>query len=137
MSEGLAFNLNQQFETMICCNCKMMFAVPSSVRREWIASGGSFWCPNGHSQHYTESDVQKLKKQLEEANRNRDWYKQRQANERAAREATERRLIAQKAAKTRLKNRINNGVCPCCTRTFANLASHMKTKHPQFNGAEQ
>ena len=25
-----------------------------------------------------------------------------------------------------------NGVCPCCTRTFPNLAAHMKTKHPDF-----
>jgi hypothetical protein len=39
---------------------------------------------------------------------------------------------SEKAAKTRIKNRIKHGVCPCCTRTFANLAAHMKNKHPDY-----
>ena len=31
---------------------------------------------------------------------------------------------------TRLQKRIHAGVCPCCNRTFTNVARHMKTKHP-------
>lgn len=41
---------------------------------------------------------------------------------------------AEKAAKTRIKNRIARGVCPCCKRTFQNLAAHMQTQHPGFGG---
>lgn len=33
---------------------------------------------------------------------------------------------------TRLKRRAANGVCPCCTRTFADLKRHMANQHPDF-----
>lgn len=36
------------------------------------------------------------------------------------------------ATKTRIKNRVKNGVCPCCNRTFENLARHMQAKHSDF-----
>lgn len=29
-----------------------------------------------------------------------------------------------------LSDRAHAGVCPCCNRTFKQLAAHMKTKHP-------
>jgi hypothetical protein len=31
---------------------------------------------------------------------------------------------------------VKHGVCPCCKRTFENLARHMKGQHPTFAGAE-
>lgn len=31
-----------------------------------------------------------------------------------------------------VKRRVAAGVCPCCTRTFQNLAAHMQNKHPGF-----
>jgi DNA repair exonuclease SbcCD ATPase subunit len=49
---------------------------------------------------------------------------------------TEKSLIAQKGVTTRIKNRASNGVCPCCNRTFQNLARHMHTKHPDFAKSE-
>lgn len=134
--EGLAFQLQHQFETIYCYKCSIGFAVPASVRSRWQENGETFYCPNGHSQHYTESDIQKLQKQLAAVQRQKDWAEQNARSERLAREVTERRLIGQKAAKTRLRNRIKNGVCPCCTRSFANLAAHMKTKHPEFQADE-
>jgi len=51
---------------------------------------------------------------------------------RADRDHKEAQRRAEKAAKTRIKNRIGNGVCPCCNRTFKDLASHMKCKHPEY-----
>jgi hypothetical protein len=33
---------------------------------------------------------------------------------------------------TKLKKRTSAGTCPCCTRTFANMAEHMKKQHPDF-----
>lgn len=48
----------------------------------------------------------------------------------------ERRLAAQRGVTTRLKNRVANGVCPCCNRTFANLQRHMSTKHKGFIAEE-
>lgn len=130
--EGLSLQLGQQFEVVVCCNCRCLFAVPAAVRRKWVESGESFHCPAGHTQHYTESDVQKLQKQLAQAQRERDWARSNASAERSARERTERRLSARKGVNTRLRNRIKNGVCPCCSRTFLNLQDHMKTKHPEF-----
>lgn len=130
--EGLAFQLEHQFEVVSCCNCQQIFAVPGVVRRRWQEKGTTFYCPNGHAQHYTESDVQKLQKQLADEKRRREWYERNAADERAARERTQRRLIAAKGQQTKLRNRVKNGVCPCCTRTFMNLQQHMKTQHPEF-----
>jgi hypothetical protein len=48
------------------------------------------------------------------------------------RDTAERRRRAEKAAKTKIKNRVAKGVCPCCNRTFQNLADHMKSKHPDY-----
>jgi hypothetical protein len=30
---------------------------------------------------------------------------------------------------------VANGVCPCCNRTFQNLARHMAGKHPDYEEA--
>lgn len=38
---------------------------------------------------------------------------------------------------TKLKKRIANGVCPCCKRSFCNLAAHMKTQHPEYTKEEE
>lgn len=37
---------------------------------------------------------------------------------------------------TRTRNRIAAGVCPCCNRTFQNLADHMRTLHADYVAAE-
>ncbi len=37
---------------------------------------------------------------------------------------------------TKVKKRAANGVCPCCNRTFSDLARHMKAKHPDFAEGE-
>jgi hypothetical protein len=45
--------------------------------------------------------------------------------------AEEARLKLERAAK-RHKTRTAAGTCPCCTRTFKQLAAHMKNKHPDY-----
>jgi len=40
-----------------------------------------------------------------------------------------------KAAAARLQKRVANGVCPCCTRSFANLRRHMETTHPEYKAS--
>lgn len=37
-----------------------------------------------------------------------------------------------KGVVTRTRNRIANGVCPCCDRSFTNLQRHMASKHPDY-----
>lgn len=47
-----------------------------------------------------------------------------------------KQLEVRKGLLTRMKNRVGNGVCPCCNRHFKNLQGHMKTKHPEFKDSE-
>lgn len=85
----------------------------------------NWYCPNGHSLVYRDSEADKLR-------RERDQLKQQQARlEDEARAARERAAKAEAATK-RLKKRASAGTCPCCQRTFSNMATHMKRQHPEF-----
>ena len=113
---------------LTCCqsDCGISFAVPN-----WWESGKRqthswFFCPNGHRQHFSqESD-------LEKARRERDIARQQVA--RAEQEAAEARRGWEKSEREakKLKKRASAGTCPCCQRTFSNMATHMKRQHPQF-----
>lgn len=133
MSDGQVIQITHKFETIYCYKCGIPFAVPSNIRRRWVDSGDSFYCPSGHSQCYTESTVQRLKKQLQQEKKFKEWAKQDAINARDEARFQANRARAQKAAKTRIKNRIAAGVCPCCNRTFKNLARHMTSQHPDFS----
>ena len=69
-----------------------------------------------------------------------EQIKREQTRTRTARaEAKHQKNVArsQKAAKTRLKNRVASGVCPCCNRTFKQLAAHMSRQHPEFKTGDK
>lgn len=132
MRDGLAIEINTRFEVIYCYECKIPFAVPAVIRADWQQNGENFYCPNGHIQHYTESDVQRLNKKLKREQEQLELERKRtQWAQQAARNAENRRR-AEKAAKTRIKNRVAKGVCPCCNRSFPNLHRHMETKHPDY-----
>ena len=137
MAEAYSIPLLCNFVAEVCVNCGIAFAIDSKVGRRFKETGGTFYCPNGHAQHYTETEIVKLQKQLEREKKNTEWAQNNAKAERTARERTERRLIARKSANTRLRNRIKNGVCPCCTRSFVNLREHIKTKHPDFKADDE
>jgi hypothetical protein len=114
--------------TQMCCGqCGIEFAVPDAFYRERKEKGAALnWhCPNGHIRVFRESNSEVLR-------RERDLLKQQTARlEDEARLARERADKAEKATK-RLKKRASAGTCPCCNRTFANMAEHMKHQHPEM-----
>lgn len=123
------------------CHCDMWLppALDEAARRSRGPNGIQFFCAYGHRQHYSlgENEETKLR-------RERDRLKQQLAEkddeisrQRGLREDTERRLSAQRGVVTRIKNRIGHGVCPCCNRTFENLARHMTSKHPEYAEAAE
>ncbi len=116
------------YKVIDCFKCGALFAVPEQVNDELVRSGRDFWCPNGHSQHYIESTVTLLRKEREKSAR----MQARLDQERAESAAQARRAAAARGQVTKIRNRVANGVCPCCNRTFADLAAHMKTKHPDY-----
>ncbi len=129
---SLTITDNSTLAVETCCTCGMRFAMPERFQRTKRIDQQGFFCPSGHVQYYVTSRVQQLENQVARLTSQKDQADAEAANERRQRYATERKLIAQKAAKTRLKNRIKNGVCPCCNRFFKELHRHMTTQHPEF-----
>jgi hypothetical protein len=115
-----------------CCVCGVQFSMPRNMLAKRREDGKDFYCPNGHCLHFTETTVDKLKKELARAQEEVAQEKRNTEFQRCERTRVEKSLIGTKAALTRVKNRVGNGVCPCCQRNFGNLQQHMKTKHPEY-----
>lgn len=124
-------------EAITCANCGMTFAMPERYLRKLRQEGGAFYCPAGHSQHFRESEVKKLTKQLETAERQTKLVQGYYQAEQNDHEHTRNRLRATKGQLTKTKKRVANGVCPCCNRTFANLHRHMAGQHPEYVEQEE
>lgn len=117
---------NTWLETEVCCKCGMMFAMPKDYQRRRRDDHAVFYCPSGHSQHYTgKTEAQRLKDQLADKDRSLAWER-----DRANRIKHERDQVTR--AHQRMRIRVANGVCPCCNRSFENLRNHMKSQHPEF-----
>jgi hypothetical protein len=110
-----------------CCNCGMRFAMTTNLNQRLRNKPGStFYCPAGHSQHYTgKSAEQKLADAEAREVALRDQLHAAEADA----EATRVRLL-------RDRHRFANGVCPCCNRSFENVRRHMTTKHPDYDASE-
>lgn len=121
--------------TLTCCHagCGIVFAVPSWWEKKRREDHTRFFCPNGHGQSFSsESDEEKFR-------RERDTAKQQLARvedekREAFRQRDEARMSAARAVKKskQLTKRAASGTCPCCTRSFSNMAEHMKKEHPEF-----
>jgi hypothetical protein len=116
-----------------CGTCGVWFALPEVLYDTLAAEGGFFTCPNGHRRGWDKGTLQKQNERLQ----------QEQARLEQALAAEHRRLIAAQAQTTKarkqvvkMQKRAAAGVCPCCNRTFNNMARHMKTKHPEFKTAD-
>ncbi len=119
-----------------CAKCKCQMWIDDALNEAALRNREkiSFYCSYGHSQSYCEGESEETK-----LRRERDRLKQDAARlEADAREAwaqaqaeTKLRIKAEAATK-RLKKRTSAGTCPCCQRTFANMAEHMKHQHPDF-----
>lgn len=116
-------------EECVCIVCGIDYGVPEQLLKEHRRVGGFHCCPNGHSQGWKQGTYHERTNALE---------RELQAEQERKRAALERLNEAeQRAAKAeaemrRHKRRTKNGVCPCCNRTFQQLARHMATKHPEF-----
>jgi hypothetical protein len=122
---------------MECCRCGIIFAVPNDFDNQRRKDHQPFYCPSGHSQGYF--DKTKEEKRIAELEQQLARERQAVESERSSRQWAESRAKGAaiqagkaKAAKQRLEQRIAHGVCPCCHRSFKQLAAHMKDKHPEY-----
>ena len=115
-----------------CGECGITFAVPETWRQEKKKSGEGWFCPNGHARIYAESDIDRLRKQLDRERRTRQAWQSNAERYERQHDAAERSAAAYKGQTTKLKKRAAAGTCPCCKRTVSQLAEHMKTRHPEY-----
>lgn len=109
-----------------CCRCGMPFAITQDFKERRIKDHEGFYCPRGHRQYYIgKTEEEKLREKLE--------IKNIEINRVYSENATlklEKNQV--KKSYNRMRQRIKNGVCPCCNRTFQNLLEHIKKQHPNF-----
>jgi hypothetical protein len=122
--------LSVNYNNIDCCDCGMTFAVPVAWEKEKRQNHKGFFCPNGHSLVFNGSSA--LEKQVKEKEAEIERLKSRLDWKERSLLAANRSNIALRGQSTKLKNRIKNGVCPCCHRTFGHLQRHMQTKHPDW-----
>lgn len=107
-----------------CADCGVVFGINADFEQRRRDDGRSFYCPNGHSLSWN-SEHERIKRRLA-------YTQGALTHERDQRQAAERSARAYKGQATRIRRRVGRGVCPCCNRTFADLAKHMAGQHPEF-----
>lgn len=124
---SVAINLNVTMVSFgTCWKCGVPVYGPEYRRTKCLEDHSeNFYCINGHSAVFGgETEAQKLAKQLASQKEATEFQRRRLESEEKLHRATKGQL-------TKLKNRVTNGVCPCCNRTFKNLQRHMQSKHPE------
>ena len=104
-----------------CPSCFVTHGIPAVMRERMIKHGGDAYCPNGHAWQFMGAS---LATQLERA-------KSRATHLEDQRDAAEASARSYKGHVTRIKNRVRNGVCPFCNRSFGDVRAHMATVHPE------
>ena len=121
-------------QTDTCCACGVLHAIPKQIWDNARKNGGFWYCPNGHhigwEKKNSQSDNDRLRAELSAAKDHTEYWRKRKSE---VEENLKRKISAQKGQNTKLKNRIKNGVCPCCHRSFTNIRRHIENKHPDFN----
>lgn len=127
VSEGAIaqWTLVELVEMPTCRTCGVPFAVPRAKYEACMHNGETWYCHNGHSWHRVETREQRLQRELARERSHNQFLSRRAEHLEASRRAVRGHL-------TRTRRRIAAGVCPCCKRTFRDLASHMQTKHPGY-----
>lgn len=125
-----------QLTVRTCPNCAGTFAIDQGYVNEAYRVGEFklMWaCPYcKQTRGYGESEVERKQKEI--ARLQTDMERK----EAALRSAYNLETTLRKSRSAcrghyhRVTRRIKAGVCPCCTRTFQNLARHMHTKHPDM-----
>lgn len=128
--------LSPEYEFTVCAACGINFGMPADYIKRLRESGKGFHCPNGHSLTFGESALDKLRRENQRLVQNAAYKDDVITSEREARKHAENQTRAFKGVVTRTKKRISNGACPCCNRTFQNLARHMATKHANYQQEE-
>lgn len=124
---------NETYHVVSCYTCGNPFGVTDELYRRAVKHHkGSLFCPAcGKGTCWTGKTEEE--KRIAELERRLEWERQESERQRKRKESAENSLRATKGVVTKMKKRVGSGVCPCCNRTFKQLAKHMAEKHPDFS----
>ena len=108
--------------TVTSCWCGINLAIPHDLYA--FANrhkNHSVYCPLGHTFVFSNTIEEQLERERQRLRATKDLLA-----------AEERSHAATRGQITKLKKRVHAGVCPCCKRTFQNVARHMTAKHPDY-----
>jgi len=109
--------------TTFTCGCGIVYGLNERFVEKLRENHNTFYCPNGCRNHFPqETKEERLEKELHRERQQHDQTK-------ADLEYKEKSLRSNKGQMTKLKNRIEKGVCPHCNRYFKNLHKHIQGKH--------
>ena len=122
-------NISTQLVLNDCPSCGVSFGLIENFDQRRRKDKKSFWCPNGHSLSYPgESDEKRIKRLENSLNHQTNVADMKRAELKTEKSA-HRRTVGKLGAASKKLKRVDNGVCPECRRSFANVARHMKSQH--------
>lgn len=119
-----------------CCHkgCGLTFVVTASWEAARRKDHQWWFCPNGHTQHFSaDNEEEKQRRRAEQAEQRVERFRQEADQQRALKLHQERRASTFKGHCTRIRRKVSIGKCPCCDdTTFKNLRRHMLKHHPAW-----
>lgn len=109
--------------THTCITCGIQYAFPLAYEDELRRNHKGFYCPAGHSAYFpAETEEERLRESLlKEQKRSREYQEEYIK--------LNHQLNGALGQLSKVKKRINAGVCPYCRRHFANVERHIHSKH--------
>lgn len=120
-----------------CGECHVLFGLNQSYHEAAKRDGTTFCCPNGHRIGYSDTEVSQLEREKAKVERQLQWAREDRADLRERLDHETRSKAAVKGHLTRTRRRVAAGVCPCCNRSFKDLARHMQGQHPEYEGHDR
>lgn len=120
------------YTQIVCYKCSISFFVPNNYYRDRQNDSARFFCPAGHGQIFTDGNIARLEKQLAQQRKRTEWAESARDQARSDAKYEGKRASAFKGHLARTRKRVAHGVCPCCNRTFKQLARHMSSQHPDY-----
>lgn len=111
--------------TTMSCWCGIHFAIPTELFDNLHRTGNNGYCPLGHTFSWNTTTADRERARRESAEATNTHLRDQLAAERRQHAATKGKL-------TKTKKRVAGGACPCCDRSFVDLARHMAGQHPDY-----
>lgn len=129
------YSVDVELVVHACPMCGIVYGIPSDFRDRCYRNGERYYCPNGHSLGWSETEADRQRKRAQEAERVATRERDRRVDAEINAEHERRTAIAYKGHLTRIRNRITNGACPVpgCKRSgFKQVMAHIASQHPEW-----